>query len=85
MDDSTKALYDLFPEEDKSDFFSAYIYMKFHDHFIYHALQACSLPSKERTELPDAAIDEMLEASIQRVEGRDTAGFPENRPLFDYA
>jgi len=75
MDDSTKALYDLFPEEDKSDFFSAYIYMKFHDHFIYHALQACSLPSKERAELPDAAIDEMLEASIQRV--------AETAPTFD--
>jgi len=24
MDDSTKALYDLYPEEDKSDFFPAY-------------------------------------------------------------
>jgi len=67
MDDSTKALYDLYSEEDKSDFFPAYIYLKYLDHFIYHALKACGLPNKEREELPDADIDEMLEASIQRV------------------
>jgi len=71
MDDSTKALYDLYPEEDKSDFFSAYIYLKHLDHFMYHAIQACGLPTKEREKLPDAGIDEMLEASIQRV--ADTA------------
>lgn len=67
MDDSTKALYDLYPEGDKSDFFPAYIYLKHLDHFFYHALQACGMPTKEREELPDAGIDEMLEASIQRV------------------
>ena len=67
MDDSTKALYDLYPPEDKSDFFPAYIYLKYLDHFIYHALQACGLPTREREELPEADIDEMLEASVQRV------------------
>ncbi len=67
MDDSTKALYDLYPKEDKSDFFPAYIYLKHLDHFFYHALQACGMPTKEREELPDDGIDEMLEASLQRV------------------
>jgi ferredoxin len=67
MDDSTKGLYDLYPEEDKSDFFPAYIYLKYLDHFMYHAIQACGLQSKEREELPDADIEEMLKASIQRV------------------
>jgi len=29
MDDSTKALYDLYAPENKSDFFPAYIYLKY--------------------------------------------------------
>ncbi|MBA7631290.1 hypothetical protein ES703_38820 [subsurface metagenome] len=71
MDDSTKALYDSYPDGEKSDFFAAYVYLKYIDHFIHHALVACGLSTKEREELPEADIDEMLETSIQRV--ADTA------------
>jgi len=71
MDDSTKALYDSYPDGEKSDFFAAYVYLKYIDHFIHHALVACGLSPKERAEVPEADIDEMLDASIQRV--ADTA------------
>ncbi len=67
MDDVTKALYDSYPEDKKSDFFSAYVYLKYIDHFIYHALNASGLSPKERTEVPEAGIDDMLNAAVQRV------------------
>jgi hypothetical protein len=49
MSDSTEELYNLYPPEDKNNFFHAYIYMKYIDHFIHHAFQASGLPTKERT------------------------------------
>lgn len=67
MDDVTKALYDSYPPEQKSDFFSAYVYLKYIDHFIYHALNASGLSPKERKEVPEAGIDDMLNAAVQRV------------------
>jgi ferredoxin len=67
MDDVTKALYDSYPPDKKSDFFSAYVYLKYIDHFIYHALNASGLSPKERTEVPEAGIDDMLNAAVQRV------------------
>lgn len=67
MDDVTKALYDSYPPDQKSDFFSAYVYLKYIDHFIYHALNASGLSPKERTEVPEDGIDEMLNAAVQRV------------------
>jgi ferredoxin len=67
MDDVTKALYDSYPPDQKSDFFSAYVYLKYIDHFIYHALNASGLSPKERTEVPEDGIDDMLNAAVQRV------------------
>jgi len=49
MDESTKALYDEYPEDEKSDFFSAFVYMKYIDHFMHHALLASGLsPQRAR-------------------------------------
>jgi ferredoxin len=67
MDEVTKALYNSYPMENKSDFFSAYVYLKYIDHFLYHALRAAGQTPKERTELPEAGIDEMLESVVQRI------------------
>jgi ferredoxin len=67
MDDSTKALYDDYPDEEKSDFFSAFVYMKYIDHFMHHALLASGLSPKEREELPEAGIDQLLMGAIQRI------------------
>ena len=67
MDEVTQALYNSYPPDQKSDFFSAYVYLKYIDHFIYHALNASGLSPKERTEVPEAGIDDMLNAAVQRV------------------
>jgi hypothetical protein len=56
MSDSTKELYDSYPGESKGDFFSAYVYMKYIDHFMYHAIQASGLPAKE----PEEKLSEVL-------------------------
>jgi len=68
MSDSTEELYNLYPPEDKNNFFHAYIYMKYIDHFIHHAFQASGLPTKERTEFPkEEGIDEMLKMAIKEI------------------
>ena len=68
----TKALYDLFPPEEKNDFYHAYLYLKHLDHFMYHALKATGQPSKRPQKAIDPDIDEMLEAAIQHI--AETAG-----------
>ena len=67
MDEVTKALYNAYSMENKSDFFSAYVYMKYIDHFLYHAIKIAGQAPKDRTELPEAGIDELLEAGVQRI------------------
>jgi hypothetical protein len=70
MSDSTEELYNLYPPEDKNNFFHAYIYMKYIDHFIHHAFQASGLLTKERTEFPkEEGIDEMLKMAIKEIGG----------------
>ncbi|OGO05058.1 MAG: hypothetical protein A2Y60_03010 [Chloroflexi bacterium RBG_13_54_9] len=67
MSDSTKELYDSYPEESKSDFFSAYVYMKYLDHFMYHAMQASALQAKEPEEKLDKSLNDLIHATVQRV------------------
>jgi ferredoxin len=67
MDDVTKALYDSYPPDQKGDFFSAYVYLKYIDQFLYHAMNASGLSPKERAELPEEGIDELLKGVVQRV------------------
>ena len=43
----TKALYEMFPREEKGDFFHAYLYLKHLNHFMYHALKASGSKPKE--------------------------------------
>jgi ferredoxin len=63
----TKALYDVYPLENKNDFFPAYIYLKYIEHFIYHAFQSSGLPAKEPKEKLDEDLDEMLKYYVQQV------------------
>lgn len=67
MDEVTRALWNSYSQEGKGDFFSAYVYMKYIDHFIYHALKASGLSPKEREETPQEDIDALLESAVQRV------------------
>ena len=68
----TQALFELFPQEDKGDFYHAYLYLKHLDHFMYHALQAQGLPARKPEGAVGEDVEEMLEAAIQGV--AETAG-----------
>ena len=72
MDPVTKALYDSYPMENKSDFFSAYVYMKYIDYFLVQALKIQGQKPKEPTELLEDGIDEMVQSVVQRI--AETAG-----------
>ncbi len=61
-----KAVYDVYPLEDKFDFFPAYLYMKYIDRFIYYAMQASGLPANPPEELHET-IEEMLKYYVQQV------------------
>jgi ferredoxin len=67
MSDSTKELYDSYPDESKGEFFSAYVYMKYLDHFMYHAIQISGLPAKKPDEKLDKSLDDLVRATVQRV------------------
>jgi ferredoxin len=68
----TKELFDLFPQEDKGDFFYSYIYMRHLDHFVYHALMAAGWPAKHPDNEVNDEIKELLEGIAQSV--AETAG-----------
>jgi NAD-dependent dihydropyrimidine dehydrogenase PreA subunit len=75
----TQALFEMFPQEEKGDFYHAYIYLKHLEHFMYHALQVAGAPAKRPESQISDDVDEMLEAAIQTVaEGavsRDTSTY----------
>ena len=63
----TKALFDSYPLSEKSEFFPAYLYLKYIKTFFYHALIASGLPAKEPGEKVPEDIDEMLKQYVQLV------------------
>jgi NAD-dependent dihydropyrimidine dehydrogenase PreA subunit len=75
----TQALFEMFPQEDKGDFYHAYLYLKHLEHFMAHALQAQGQPVKKPEEEISDDVDEMLEAAIQGVAetaaSRDTSTY----------
>ncbi len=75
----TKALYDFFSEEDKSDFYPAYIYLKHIKHFAHYAKEAAGLPSEEPEEAISEDVELMLRMTVQRIGetalSRDTSSY----------
>jgi ferredoxin len=68
----SQALLEMFPPEDRGDFYHTYLYLKYLDHFMHHAHQLTGSPSKAPDyELSDD-VHEMLEAAAQGV--AETAG-----------
>ena len=41
--ETTKALYEFYKLEDKNDFFPAYLYLKYIQHFIYHVVKSLDI------------------------------------------
>ena len=68
----TQALFELFPQGEKNDFYHAYLYLKHIEHFMYHALQAQGIPANKPDSVVSDDVNEMLEAAIQGV--AETAG-----------
>jgi ferredoxin len=68
----TQALFEIFPRDEKGDFYHAYLYLKHLDHFMYHALQLQGSPTKKPEGELGADVEEMLDAAIQNV--AETAG-----------
>lgn len=62
-----KALYDILPLEDKSDFYTAYMYMKYIDKFAWYVYQALGLSAREIPGRLDEGLEEMLKAYVQEV------------------
>jgi len=65
--ETTRALYEMFSPEDKNDFFPAYLYLKYIDHFMYHAFQGMGMIPKELPTKLDESTEEMMKAYVQQV------------------
>jgi len=76
--DATKALYDIYPVQDKDDFFKAYLYMKYLHYAVYKGKQKGGLPAKEPPGKPDAATDELLDYVLDVL--TDGYGQPDTSP-----
>jgi len=63
----TQALYEMFPREEKGDFFHAYLYLKHLNHFMYHALEMSGSRPKEPESDLGRDVDDLLEAMVQGV------------------
>lgn len=63
----TQALYEMFPREEKGDFFHAYLYLKHLNHFMYHALEMTGSRPKEPESDLGRDVDDLLEAMVQGV------------------
>jgi len=63
----TKTLYDAYSPRQKSDFSPAYLYLKYIDHFLRHALEAAGLPAREFRDELDENIDELLRHYVRQI------------------
>ncbi len=65
--ETVKALYDAYSQEDKNDFYAAFLYLKYIDVFLNKVLQSMGMPtSKPTRELPED-IEAMLDMYIQQI------------------
>lgn len=62
-----KALYDIYSLEDKGDFFTAYMYMKYVEPFTWHVYQSLGLPARDLLPEMDEGISEMLKIYVQEI------------------
>lgn len=63
----TQALWEVFPQENKGDFYNIYMYLKHLDHFIYKALEVSGMPAKRPESEISEDVEEMLEAVVQSI------------------
>ncbi len=63
----SKGLFDMFPMEDKTDFYSAYLYMKYADHFLHQGALSMGMAGREPKRKIDEALVEMIKFHIQEI------------------
>ena len=63
----TKALYEMFPEDEKNDFYHAYMFLKHPDHFVYYFSQLGGLPAERPNTKLDDDVDAMIQAAVRRI------------------
>ncbi len=72
--ETTKALYDFYKLEDKNDFFPAYLYLKYIQHFISYVVKNLGIPTKELPYELDEGLEEMIGGYYQQIaEAGDSA------------
>ena len=75
----TQALYEIFPQEEKGDFYHAYLYLKHLDHFMYHALKTTgSIPRSPRASSAQTSTScsrPWSRASRETAASRDTSTY----------
>ena len=64
MDQKTQDLFNFYGSENKNDFYSSYLYMKFLHHYVSKALQNTGVPLNPNLEEIDPSIDEMVQAAV---------------------
>ena len=67
--ESTKALYEFYKLEDKNDFFPAYLYLKYIQHFICYVVKSLGIPTKELAIDWNTVIFNMI--TIKGIYGRE--------------
>lgn len=65
--EAVKALYDFYPLQDKNDFFAAYLYLKYTEHFLYEGVLSTGLPAKQPSQKLESSLEEMMKAYIQQL------------------
>ncbi len=65
-DETTRALYDFYPAADKNDFFPAFLYLRYPQHFIYRGNLVLGLPAVEPQEKVDQGPIQMMNGYIQQ-------------------
>ncbi|NQT71358.1 MAG: 4Fe-4S dicluster domain-containing protein [Chloroflexi bacterium] len=75
----TQALWEIFPQGEKGDFYNIYMYLKHLDHFIYKALEVSGMPAKRPESEISEDVEEMLEAVVldiaENAGSRDTSTY----------
>ncbi|NQT71261.1 MAG: 4Fe-4S binding protein [Chloroflexi bacterium] len=65
--ESTKALYDFYKLEDKNDFFPAYLYLKYLQHFVDYVVKSLGIPTRDLPHELGDGLDEMMGAYYQQI------------------
>ncbi len=66
-DDVTRALWDIYPNEDKNDFFPAYHYLKHIQRLMYYAMLQSGQAPTEPKEKPPEDVDQMVKHHVLRI------------------